>query len=262
MTDQEFYKSAVDFLRTFESVTEEDIDKHLNPDWKKPKDLKIIYKQLCAAARNANMKANVIGEIDKLSPALFEFDPIMITKEYKIVDDNKLLDQIIKRLNPKKDIRREKQSIWPKYCRTLIESAYFLQSFGTAERFYDWTDFFTKDYLAKPVLPFLISSEIYGLGFPLACDFLKELGFVEYGKPDVHLKDIFLALNIINQRKKSIDFEILRTIDRIADANRITSYAVDKIFWLIGSGDFYSTQKKIGSQKKNFIQKMKEEYQL
>lgn len=87
----------------------------------------------------------------------------------------------------------------------------------------------------------MISYEISGMGFPLACDFLKELGFSEYGKPDVHLKDIFKALNLIDQNEKSatkLDYQTFKVIDRIAEENDTTAYSVDKIFWLIGSGNF------------------------
>lgn len=256
--DIEIYKEAVDFLLTFDSITKKDINEHLTPRDNKPKDLKVIYNRLCFHAKNANMKVNVIGDIERLRPVLFDFDPFRVANEYDIRDDDKLLNEIENSIRQK--IRREKQSIWPKYCKTLIESAYFLKSFDTAEKFYEWTDFFTNNYLAKPALPFLINSEIYGYGFALACDFLKELGFVEYGKPDVHLKDIFTELKLIDNDSKSIEIKILRALDKIANANQVTSYNVDKIFWLIGSGDFYRTNKKIGSQKDNFIQKIKEKY--
>jgi thermostable 8-oxoguanine DNA glycosylase len=106
----------------------------------------------------------------------------------------------------------------------------------------------------------MISYEVSGIGFPLACDFLKELGFSEYGKPDVHLKDIFKALDLIDPNEKSaskLDYQTLKVIDRIAKENGTTAYAVDKIFWLIGSGSFYLSNLKIGRQKKVFIEKVK-----
>jgi thermostable 8-oxoguanine DNA glycosylase len=106
----------------------------------------------------------------------------------------------------------------------------------------------------------MISIEISGIGFPLACDFLKEIGFVEYGKPDVHLKDIFKALGIIDPDEKSVtkqDYASLKAIDRIANACNVTPFAVDKVFWLIGSGNFYLTGINIGRQKQKFINQIK-----
>ena len=75
-------------------------------------------------------------------------------------------------------------------------------------------------------------------------------------KPDVHLKDIFKALHIINPTEKSVtkqDFETFKAIDSIAIQNDVTPYAVDKIFWLLGSGNFYLSDLKIGNKKKEFI---------
>ena len=71
-------------------------------------------------------------------------------------------------------------------------------------------------------------------------------------KPEVHLKDIFKALNIINPNEKSIRKQTLKPIDTIAIHN-ITPYAIDKIFWLLRSDNLYLNNLKIGNKKKEFI---------
>ncbi len=109
----------------------------------------------------------------------------------------------------------------------------------------------------------MISIEITGIGFPLACDFLKELGYVQYGKPDVHLKEIFKELNLIDPNEKSTikqDYQTLKLIDQIAKENRITPFEVDKVFWLIGSGNFYLSEINIGRNRNEFIEKVKSTY--
>jgi hypothetical protein len=40
----------------------------------------------------------------------------------------------------------------------------------------------------------------------------------------------------------------------VADHVGVTPYAVDMLFWLIGSGDFYLDGIKIGRQKEKFIE--------
>jgi len=95
----------------------------------------------------------------------------------------------------------------------------------------------------------MISIEISGIGLALACAFLKELGFIKYGKPGVHLKDIIKALMIIEPFEKSViklDNATLRVIDRKAKVNNITPYVVDKAFWLIRCGNFNVIGKSIG----------------
>ena len=44
---------------------------------------------------------------------------------------------------------------------------------------------------ARPALPLLLVQEIDGFGFALACNFLRELGYENFSKPDVHLRKIF-----------------------------------------------------------------------
>jgi hypothetical protein len=264
MNYKELYEFAYNFLLSFENVTKSILDCHLEPDFDKPKDLNKIYLKLCESAQNRQMSAKVIGQsiggIENLGKLLFNFDLKKVTEKYKKNEWNKLLIDITSTLKPKGQIRITNRSIWPQFCQSVIESAYFLNTFDNVIDFYNWADFFVHDKKAKLALPLLISTEIHGIGFPLACDFLKEIGYVEYGKPDIHLRDIFIALSIINPFEKSVikrDFEILHVIDKIAFENNITPYAVDKVFWLIGSGNFYSSNLKIGGQKQKFIWKFK-----
>lgn len=264
MTDTELYKYAYEFLLSFGIVTRAELELHLRAEYEKPNDLKIIYRKLCESAQNKQMSSKVIGSsiggVENLGKVLFDFNPYKVAQEYKITEAHRLLSEIKIRLKPNGQVRTTARSLWPQFCQSVIESAHFLKSFETADKFYEWADFFANDTKAKPALPLMISIEISGIGFPLACDFLKELGFVEYGKPDVHLKDIFKALNIIDPNEKSVikqDYATLKVIDRIAKENKETPYAVDKVFWLIGSGNFYLIGKSIGRQKQKFIEDIK-----
>jgi hypothetical protein len=264
MTDKQLYDYAYNFLLTFDTITKEDLEFHLRAEHEKPRDLSIIFKELCKSAQNKQMSSKVIGKsiggIENLSKVLDDFNPKKVAQKYKKTEGGKLLTDIILLLKPTGQVRTTTRSLWPQFCQSVVEAAHFLDSFETAENFYDWANLFAKDNKSKPALPLMISIEISGIGFPLACDFLKELGFIDYGKPDVHLKDIFKALDIINPDEKSVlkqDYETLKAIDRIAKENSKTPYAVDKVFWLIGSGDFYLTKKNIGRQKQKFITEIK-----
>ncbi len=266
MSDKELYQRAYEFLLSFEGVHSSMLEEHFVVKEKKPNDLKLIYKRLCESAQNKQMSTKVIGGsingFDNLGKVLKEFDPHKFSSRYAQGEDEKLLENIIKILNPKGQIRRTSRSIWPLYCKTVIDAAHFLKRFDTAADFYNWTDFFSKDSRAKPALPLMISYEISGIGFPLACDFLKELGFSEYGKPDVHLKYIFKELGLIAKTTSAAksDYETLKVIDRIAKENNVTSYAVDKMFWLIGSGSFYLSGLNIGRNRNLFVDQLKKNF--
>lgn len=89
------------------------------------------------------------------------------------------------------------------------------------------------------------------------CDFLKELEYTNFPKPDVHLREIFTALKLCHDQAN--DYQLFVAIIRMANNANATPYAVDKVFWLIGSGFFY-TDTTIGSNghidslRKEFIE--------
>ncbi len=266
MTNQELqkiYQAAYNFLLQQDGITESILKQHLESESNKPDDLKIIYKRFCDSAQNRQMSSKVIGKsiggIQNLAKVLFNFDPHLVAEKYSKISGLILLNDIKQTLKPTGQVRTTSRSLWPQFCQSVIDSAHFLKEFETAKNFYEWADFFANDIKAKPALPLMISIEISGIGFPLACDILKELGYINYGKPDVHLKDIFKALNLIDPLEKSTikqDYQTLKVIDNLAKANNVTAYAVDKIFWLIGSGNFYVTEQNIGRQKQAFIKFM------
>ena len=147
-------------------------------------------------------------------------------------------------------MRRTTKSLWPRFCKTIVSGAAFLSQFNEASEFYSWVNFFDRDDKARASLPMLLSYEIDGLGFPLACDFLKELGYIKFGKPDVHLKKIFVALNLA---AKEDDYQVFKAIIRVAEHVGVTPYNVDKLFWLIGSGNFYLDGLEVGRHRNYFI---------
>jgi len=103
-------------------------------------------------------------------------------------------------------------------------------------------------------LPMLLSKEIRGFGFALACDFLKELGYRDYPKPDVYLIKIFYGLGLA---KSTEPYEVYKSIIEMAEAVGEDAYTVDKIFWLIGSGKFYLVNIFTGRNSDKFIKSAK-----
>ncbi len=122
-----------------------------------------------------------------------------------------------------------------------------------------WVDFFDNDDRARPALPLLLAQEVAGIGFPLACDFLKDLGYVSFAKPDVHIRGIFRGLGLCGPGG---DYELFRAVIRVAENAGVSPYGVDKIFWLVGSGKYHADEhigrsEKAGGRKKAFIEHAK-----
>jgi hypothetical protein len=215
-----------------------------------------LFRRLLSSAQNANMKASVIGGsiggIQNLGRALFRFNPTKVKRNFAD-DPDGLLDHIITTVNPSGQIRITNRSIWPKYCKTILSAATFFGQFKSGEDFYDWANHFYGDQKSMAALPMVLAAEIYGIGYPLACDFLKELGFVSYGKPDVHVMQIFSGIGLCPE--KTSPYQVQKVIAQIAQASGVSAYDVDKVFWLIGSGKFYNHPNigNIGRKKAKFI---------
>jgi len=79
--------------------------------------------------------------------------------------------------------------------------AHFLSAYETFDDF----DRFIKGFLinehSKLALPLLLAEEIFGFGFALSCDFLKENVSPEFIKPDTHINYIAQELGITNSKK-------------------------------------------------------------
>jgi len=250
--DKKVYSLARAYLLTIEGVTEELIDANIAPPKQRREKLSDLYCRLLESAQNAGMGPNVIGKsvggLDNLGQKLLcNFDPQAVLKKYD-GDWERVLVDITTNLNSR--IRIGSRSLWPRFCKAIISGATFLTQFKTADEFYKWADFFDRDNRARSALPMLLAYEIDGIGFALACDFLKEIGYVNFGKPDVHLKKIFNALELC---VKTDDYHVFKSIVRMAQNCNVEPFKIDKLFWRIGSGKFQVNGKDIGRRRDDFI---------
>lgn len=98
-------------------------------------------------------------------------------------------------------------------------------------------------------IPMFIASHIHGIGFALACDALKELGFSEFAKPDMHICDVFFEHDLAQRSKNSLNsqlnvmarfYKLVYDINQNSQWERITPYALDKMIWLCCTYNFHS----------------------
>lgn len=255
------FKLAREYLLRFqdEGVTASVLKRYLKPASNRPTNLAGLYKRLLDSAQNSNMKSGVVGKairgFDNLGRVLDGFSPSKVTARYG-GDWKKLLKDIERRLHPAGKIRKTKRSIWPNFCKCILSSASFMVQFKNARDFYAWASFFDRDARSRISLPLLMAAEIHGVGFALACDFLKELGYEGFPKPDVHLRKIFEGLGFCP--KGSSDLMLCREIIRLAEDAGITPYEADKTFWLVGSGRFYLDERTVG--RKGLVSTNREEF--
>ena len=229
--DRVAYTLAKDFLLQSgadKGVTPELIEKYLHLSAPRPDTLAGLYEHMLESAQSANMKAGVIGGsiggVANLGPVLCDFEPAEVLEKYRSGWEG-VLDDIVAQLKPRGSMHRTSRSIWPRYCRSVLSGARFLSQFSTADDFYRWVDLFDNDERARPALPLLLAQEIEGFGFALACDFLNGLGYENFSKPDVHVKEIFGGLGLCAEGAG--DYEVFRAVGRLARNAGVTPYNAD-----------------------------------
>lgn len=168
----------------------------------------------------------------------------------------------------------KKRNLWYRWCGSVVDGARFLSPYGSVGEFFAYIDVFaspdeslsalTRAHM-RVALPLLIASQVSGMGFALACDFVKEMGCPDYGKPDVHLTRVFSELGLCDSEEQ---LDVFAAISRVA-ANassllgcEVTPYELDKVVWLICAGDFYEDHKRLSrsatDRRNDFIASMRE----
>lgn len=247
----DYYNKAKEYLLSFDSVTNEMLELHIN-EWKnrKPDSIEKLFKALLGHAQNRQGMPNSIGDIEKLSSVLFSFDHIKVNENYS--DWASLFDAIVESgyRPPGRMIKENNKSHWVIYCKAIISIAEFLSAYKSLDEFQAFVNGFLTNEQSKLALPLLLSEEIFGFGFALACDFLKENVSPQFIKPDTHINDIAQGLGIT---KATNNYKIFKDVESYCSRIGVLPYAVDKVFWLVGSGNFYLSGVKVAASKHEFI---------
>lgn len=289
-------------------VTDNLINRYLkNYDYRKPTQINgkdgLFYKMI-EHARNRQRISNVVDykqdqndinydpnldyEFCYLKETLFGFNPKKVLSEYryyeseydllrdikigisellKVNQNNEGLKDLKKKLPSKEN--PDPKNYWVSFSKSIISMAEFLSRFNNIDEFNKYTKEFDIDDEKRIYLALLLDNVIYGYGFALACDFLKENCSQEYVKPDTHIIKLFTNRDIVEKLDLKINPQILDKAKKIRDSKTKhkdskkesyntkdqieifkavkdysksidkSPYEVDKLFWLVGSGYFY-----------------------
>lgn len=202
-----------------------------------------------------------IGDIENLRQYLENFSPKQIIEKYDN-DWGKLFRTIESNYTPPGPmVINSRQNFWVIFCKSAISASNFLSRFSSIKEFDKFISQFYLNEYTRIALPLLLDKEIFGLGFALACDFLKENGYPKFVKPDVHIKAIFKGIGL--SQPKSDDYEVFKDVIRFSESINVVPYGVDKLFWLVGSGRFYlDNDVRVDTSRDDFIGKVKKELGL
>jgi len=207
-----------------------------------------VFEQLLSSLANRQAMANTIGDIGRLRTILRGFEPADVLSSYD--SWGQLFDAV--KASGKAPGRMDKdnpRSYWVHFCKGTLDAAKFLTGLGSVEKFRNYVGVFYSNDETKADLPQLIAGRIHGMGFPLACDFLKELGYTDYAKPDVHIKAVLGGFGLTD----GSDRDTLRAVVLMAKSVGETPYAVDKVLWLIGSGNLYLDNIRFKTDRAEFM---------
>jgi hypothetical protein len=208
-----------------------------------------IYVRLLESMSNKQGMPKSIGNVRRLSTVLSAFSPADVHKRYGL-DWEALFDEIKRKIKPQSRMNKSvPQNYWVVLAKGALDSAAFLSRFKSGEHFAETVSQFAKSEILIPAFPKLLEFEIHGLGFALACDFLKESGWPEYAKPDVHTKKILSGVGLAD----GTDYGTFKAILLIAKYIGETPYTVDKFIWLAGSGNQYHRHEKFKTSREEFL---------
>ncbi len=219
-----------------------------------------VFERFVVSAQNYQSMPNIIG-ITKNPDRKKAVEKILHNYDIdylKSLEPNDLYAQFCEKFEVKN--ADSKRNSWLKWRNAIVDSAQFLSEFKDYGDFEEFVNRFDYNVHTRMALPLLIGERISGIGFALACDMLKELGYQAYPKPDVNLMQVFEALGLSDGKP----LDTFQAIVKIADVcskvkgELVTPYNVDKVFWLICSGNFYFDKKKVKSKKADFIEYAKE----
>ena len=258
LNPQEIALAAEKYLLKKINNDDERLNYYLN-HWRysKPKNMQALFRNMIEHAQNRQGMPNSIGNIDNLKPLLFGFDPKKILKNYNSWEE--IFDKIkVNYLPPGRMIRTNNKNYWVIYCKSILSVAKYLSRFSNFDNYKEYVNqFINKDNPdLRIALPLILKEEIFGFQFALACDFIKENISPEFIKPDTHINDIFRGIGICDY--DDTDYDIYRKVISFSQKAEKQPYWIDKLFWLIGSGEFYKTEKypqsmKFKSSKEEFI---------
>lgn len=248
------YSYLVDMLP--EELPEAALQKYFIGDRRDFASVQDIYEQLIHSAQNYQRMPNVIKydqRREQIKDILTGFDVHAI----KDMEVDELYYKFRKAFNVTSN--DTKHNSWRKWSRSAIDAAKFMSNFKDADDFRGFVAQFDYNRPTRMALPLLISTKISGIGFALACDTLKELGYLSYPKPDVHLIEVFSQLGLSEEDPISVFEAIVEMAEVCKEVDPESSpYKLDKIIWLICSGRFYLDDISVGRHKDDFIKYVKE----
>lgn len=233
------------------SLSKEEIDSFISNADGKCNNLTDVFKIFVVTMQDYQSRPRVINfnaRGSQIQKILCGFDYQEVLKKYTAASLFHVFEDTFPINNA-----QSKNNTWRQYAISIIDGAKFISRFCSLEEFNRFVNSFSTNEYSSEALPLVLSAEIQGMGFALACDFLKEMGFLDYPKPDIHLIEVFSSLGLCAKDQLSCYKAMVKT----AKSGNMTPYALDKVVWLICTGNYYRYNTFGKRLKEDFIEKAK-----
>ena len=228
-----------------QGISPHELEKYFNPlnnIFTPNATLDTVYDRFLISLQNRNSMPNVIK---------YNQHHDEIRKQLNIAQPNGYKNLINADINELINKFNAKSKLWQIWLQGAVDAANYLSQFADLASF--------KTHVENKGIKIIDElCRITGMGTALACDFLKEIGYTQYAKPDRHIIYFVENLGLIDKLSPNKELLILNIIKEMADAANVTAYQVDKIFWLIATENFYLDSNK-HSLRETFIQSYNKE---
>lgn len=237
-------------------------------------DISQVFAQMAFHMQNATMISNIVKFEDNysfLKNVTFDFDPATFLSHYSSFTTriNDFVNDL--RWNPSKNVglkwnsrkSTNKDAIAKRFAQSMFECAEYLSKFNTRQEVLD--DLKSHSQNTRSLIDYFNSKIKTGFSVALSCDFLKEFDtyFEFLPKPDVHIKNVIERLR---GREYKNDIDLVEEVQAITENinaqltargdNLITVYQLDRMIWLVCTGNFFIPGHPNGTMKQVYISKI------
>lgn len=222
--------------------------------WDSQHNKNYLYYRLCYSIQNTGHMRNSIkmGEGKNgtiIAGVLCDFDHEKVLETYSCGNE---IYEALKNKGITDNGKGDKtKTNWEKFCEGAFSGAQWLVAGGreTVEKLVSNAEVMqevSEEYVKKLVE---ISKQIPYMGLSLVCDWLKECGCIWLVKPDVHIRNVYahFAGKEDNVSEQEVIKEMYKWSLQLREYDKkMTAYKLDRMIWLICTGNFFIDHKKIG----------------
>lgn len=147
-------------------------------------------------------------------------------------DVNKLWNDFCTQVVPNSE--QSPRGAWYKFAENIITLVAYLSEFRDIDELYA---VFEKAQSVEEKINLIntVSAKVKWWGFAMASNWIKDMGMTEFCKPDQHVRAIINGIYQTGENEKKIFAKVIE----IAKKCNVSPFVLDRVLFLVGSGDFY-----------------------